>query len=76
MLEEELTRLGHDVTIITVEVPGHIDERANVIRIKSIPFHRWKEFRVAIPISAHKVSKIKQMDLTLFIPTPSLVLDY
>ncbi len=65
MLEEELTRLGHDVTIITVEVPGHIDERANVIRIKSIPFHRWKEFRVAIPISAHKVSKIKQMDFDI-----------
>ncbi len=55
MLEEELVRLGHEVTIITVDVPGYLDERTNIIRIKSIPFHRWKEFRVGIPISAHKI---------------------
>jgi 1,2-diacylglycerol 3-alpha-glucosyltransferase len=25
MLKEELTKRGHDVTIITVKVPGHVD---------------------------------------------------
>lgn len=65
MLEEELVRLGHEVTIITVDVPGYLDERTNIIRIKSIPFHRWKEFRVGIPISAHKLSQIKALHFDL-----------
>ena len=65
MLEEELKHLGHDVTIITVDVPGYIDENSNIIRIKSIPFHKWKEFRVGLPISTQKLTQIKSMDFDL-----------
>lgn len=65
MLEEELTKLGHDVTIITVKVPNYIDTKKNVIRIRSIPFNKWTEFRLGVPFSAEPYRLIKSLNLDL-----------
>ncbi len=65
LLEDELKRLGHDVTIITVDVPNHIDTNNNIIRIKSLPFIRWKEFRIGLPIYTDPYKQIKQLDLDI-----------
>lgn len=65
MLEEELIKLGHDVTIITAKVPGYEETKHNVIRIKSIPFTRWKEFRLGVPLYSEPYKQIKELDLDL-----------
>lgn len=65
MLEEELIKLGHDVTIVTVKVPKHIDEKDNVMRVKSLPFSRWKEFRVGVPFFTETYRAIKNMNFDL-----------
>lgn len=62
MLEEELIKLGHQVTIVTVKVPHHIDEKENVLRINSIPFSKWKEFRVGFPFFSETYKIIKNMN--------------
>ena len=54
LLKESLTELGHQVFIITVAVPGYdASSEENVIRIPSVPFAKWKEFRVGIPTIFH-----------------------
>ena len=54
LLKEALTELGHQVFIITVNVPGYdASSEENVIRIPSVPFAKWKEFRVGIPTIFH-----------------------
>lgn len=65
MLEEELIKLGHEVTIITVRVPNHIDDNDHVIRVKSIPFTKWKEFRLGIPFYGETYRQIKSMNFDL-----------
>lgn len=65
MLEEELIKLGHDVTIVTVKVPKHIDDKDNVMRVNSIPFTRWKEFRVGVPFFSETYRNIKNMNFDL-----------
>ena len=65
MLEEELIKLGHEVTIITVQVPNHIDDNDRIIRVKSIPFSKWKEFRLGIPFYGETYRQIKSMNFDL-----------
>ncbi|PKM68534.1 MAG: glycosyltransferase family 4 protein [Firmicutes bacterium HGW-Firmicutes-2] len=65
MLQEELEKRGHNVTIITVKVPHHIEERENVIRIKSIPIIRMNEFRLGIPFNVPLIKMIKALKLDL-----------
>jgi len=65
MLQEELEKRGHNVTIITVKVPGHIEDRQNVIRIKSIPIIRMNEFRLGIPFNVTLIKMIKALKLDL-----------
>ncbi|NDL68195.1 glycosyltransferase family 4 protein [Anaerotalea alkaliphila] len=63
ILRDELVKRGHKVTIITVKVPGHQDEEEDIIRIPSLPFARWKEFRVAVPLFARAYRRVKKLDL-------------
>ena len=65
MLQEELEKRGHNVTIITVKVPHHIEEQENVIRIKSIPIIRMNEFRLGIPFNVPLIKMIKALKLDL-----------
>lgn len=65
ILEEELLKRGHHVTIITVDVPGYIEESDHVIRIKSIPFSKWKEFRIGVPFLPQTYKIIKSLNLDL-----------
>lgn len=65
MLEEELIKLGHDVTIVTVKVPHHINDKENVLRINSVPFSRWKEFRLGFPFFSETYRTIKHMNFDL-----------
>lgn len=65
MLEEELIKLGHEVTIITAKVPSYDETKDNVIRIKSIPFSKWKEFRLGMPFYMEPYRQIKELDLDL-----------
>lgn len=65
VLSEELTRLGHDVFIITIHVPNHKDQEENIIRLPSIPFYKWKEFRLAMPIHLPAYRQIRDLDLDL-----------
>lgn len=65
MLEQELIKLGHEVTIVTVKVPNHVDTKDNIIRIPSVPFAKWKEFRLGLPFfhDSYKLIKSLQFDL-------------
>jgi len=65
MLEEELIKLGHEVTIITVKVPNHIEEKNNILRVSSIPFIKWSEFRLAVPFHLDILRQIKNMNFDL-----------
>ncbi len=65
MLEEELIKLGHDVTIVTVKVPKHIDDKDNIMRVNSIPFSRWKEFRLGFPFFSETYKDIMNMNFDL-----------
>lgn len=62
-LRDELIRRGHDVTIITSKQPGHKQNEDGIIRIKSIPFSKFKEFRLAIPSYLSLYRKVRQLDL-------------
>lgn len=65
ILEEELRKLGHEVTIVTVKVPNHIDSSKHIVRISSIPFSKWNEFRLGLPMVASAFKKIKALNLDL-----------
>lgn len=65
LLRDELIKQGHEVTVITVKVPGHTKDEDGVIRINSIPFSRWKEFRVAIPFIFSIYLKIKHLNFDI-----------
>lgn len=63
ILEEELRKLGHRVTVITVKMPNDHQEQAHVLRIPSVPFMKWSDFRVGIPIYNETYRKIKKLNL-------------
>lgn len=65
ILREELIKRGHKVTIITVKVPGYKDSSEDVIRINSIPFSKWREFRLAMPFFVQNYKQIKALNLDL-----------
>ncbi len=54
LLKEALEELGHEVFVITVKIPDYdASLEKNVIRVPSIPFAKWKEFRVGVPTFFH-----------------------
>jgi len=66
LLEEELRRLGHRVTVITIKIPD--DHRleeidGHILRIPSVPFRKWSEFRLGIPMYNETYRKIKKLKL-------------
>lgn len=63
ILEEELRTLGHQVTVITVSAPGYEDDHDNVLRMPSVPFIGWSEFRLGIPMYNETYRKIKRLGL-------------
>lgn len=65
ILEEELRKLGHEVTIVTVKVPNYQETNPNIVRISSIPFSKWSEFRLGLPVLTKAFKKIKALDLDL-----------
>ncbi|MDO4764795.1 MAG: glycosyltransferase family 4 protein [Eubacteriales bacterium] len=55
LLKESLEELGHDVFVITVKIPNYDgSEEKNIIRVPSVPFAKWREFRVGIPTFFHR----------------------
>lgn len=64
LLKEALTNRGHHVTIITVNSKG-AKVTEDVIRIHSVPFSKWKEFRVGLPMFLSDFRKIKNLKLDL-----------
>lgn len=63
ILEKELRKQGHRVTVITVKVPGYVDDTPSILRIPSVPFIKWNEFRVGIPTYNETYRKIKKLEL-------------
>ena len=54
LLRDALIELGHEVFIVTVSVPGYdTGSEENVIRVPSVPFAKWKEFRIGVPTFFH-----------------------
>lgn len=62
-LREELIRRGHDVTIVTVQVPGYKNSSDDVIRIKAIPKVKLLDFRMALPLFYQDYQRIKDLRL-------------
>lgn len=64
-LRNELQKLGHEVYIITVATPEmkDIKDDEGIIRIKSIPFRKWKELRIGLPLYVKLKAKIKSLNL-------------
>ncbi len=65
LLRNELIKQGHEVTVITVKVPDYTEKEEGIIRINSIPFSRWKEFRVAIPFIFSVYRKIRHLNFDI-----------
>ncbi len=65
MLKEELIKLGHNVTIITVKVPGFDEAMPNVIRIPSIIFRPLPDHRIGSLYSHDAMKKIKSLNLDI-----------
>lgn len=69
MLEQELISRGHEVTIITVQVPDHEDTRDNIIRVNSFDMARiqpkLKQFRLGYPAGRKLIKDIKALNLDL-----------
>ncbi len=64
MLRNELIKRGHEVYIITNTMPDfELKDEEGIIRMTSIPFKKWKELRIGIPISPEKTRLIKSLDL-------------
>lgn len=62
-LREELIRRGHNVTIVTVQVPGYKSSSEGIIRIKAIPKVKLLDFRMAMPLFYQDYQRIKELDL-------------
>lgn len=64
ILKNELIRLGHSVTIVTVSHPD-VEEQEGIVRLPSIPFFLLPSQRVGM-IYSHKImNKIKKLDLDI-----------
>ncbi|MBW9152432.1 glycosyltransferase family 4 protein [Clostridium estertheticum] len=64
ILRNELIRLGHSVTIVTVTHPG-VEEKEGIIRLPSLPFFLLPSQRVGIIYSHKSMNKIKKLDLDI-----------
>ncbi|MGH4138447.1 glycosyltransferase family 4 protein [Clostridium sp.] len=64
ILKNELIRLGHNVTIITVAHPD-VDEEEGIMRLPSIPFFLLPSQRVGMIYSRKIMNKIKKLDLDI-----------
>ncbi len=64
-LKEALEKLGHTVYVITVTAPGHKDIDKHVIRVPSVPFPKWKEFRVGLVYPPTTLKKIRDLKLDI-----------
>jgi 1,2-diacylglycerol 3-alpha-glucosyltransferase len=64
ILKNELIRLGHSVSIITVAHPD-VEEVEGIIRLPSIPFFLLPSQRVAMIYSRKIMNKIKKLDLDI-----------
>ncbi|MBU3189051.1 glycosyltransferase family 4 protein [Clostridium bowmanii] len=64
ILKNELIRLGHNVTIITVAHPD-VDEEEGIMRLPSIPFFLLPSQRVGMIYSRKIMIKIKKLDLDI-----------
>ena len=64
ILKNELTRLGHSVTIITVAHPD-VEEEEGIMRLPSIPFFLLPSQRVGMIYSRKIMNKIKKLDLDI-----------
>ncbi|MDK9711360.1 glycosyltransferase family 4 protein [Acidaminobacter sp.] len=62
-LREELIRRGHNVTIVTVQVPGYKKSSDGVIRIKAIPKFKLMDFRMALPLFYQDYQCIRDLQL-------------
>jgi len=64
ILKNELIRLGHSVTIITVTHPN-VEEEEGIMRLPSIPFFLLPSQRVGMIYSRKVMNKIKKLDLDI-----------
>ncbi len=64
ILKNELIRLGHSVTIITVAHPD-VEEQEGIIRLPSIPFFLLPSQRVGMIYSRKIMNKIKKLELDI-----------
>ncbi|MCB2297684.1 glycosyltransferase family 4 protein [Clostridium tagluense] len=64
ILKNELIRLGHSVTIITVAHPD-VEEEEGIMRLPSLPFFLLPTQRVGMIYSRKIMSKIKKLDLDI-----------
>lgn len=64
ILKNELIRLGHSVTIITVAHPD-VEEEEGIMRLPSIPFFLLPSQRVGMIYSRKIMNKIKKLDLDI-----------
>lgn len=62
-LREELIRRGHNVTIVTVQVPGYKSSTADIIRIKAVPKVKLLDFRMAMPLFYQDYQRVKELNL-------------
>lgn len=67
LLREELIKLGHQVYVITVKAPGDedVNDDDTIIRLPSVPFKKWKDLRVGLPISPKLNKTIKNLELDI-----------
>ncbi|MBZ9632954.1 glycosyltransferase family 4 protein [Clostridium sp. FP1] len=64
ILKNELIRLGHSVTIVTVAHPD-VEEEEGIMRLPSLPFFLLPTQRVGMIYSRKIMSKIKKLDLDI-----------
>lgn len=65
ILKDELEKLGHKVTIITVSDPKNDDQTDDVLRLPSIPLALLPAFRLGSPYSVKVMKRIKKLNLDI-----------
>lgn len=65
ILKEALEKRGHNVTIVTVKVPGYKNHEPGILRIPSIPFRKCKDFRIGVLYPLSVLRKIKKLNLDI-----------
>lgn len=66
-LQKELEKLNHEVYIITTTFPNFKDaDEKHIIRISSIPFFKWSEFRIGLFLKHTKAyNKVKALNFDI-----------